>query len=63
MICSNWIKKTYNKLDKIGIYETYASILNKMSRGTFQFSFFYQCAVAIGIKNLWLDYLAADESE
>jgi len=29
-------------LEKIGVHETHASILNKMSRGTFQFSFFLQ---------------------
>lgn len=44
-------------LEKIGIHETHASILNKMSRGTFQFAFFLQCAVAIGIKTLRLDEL------
>lgn len=51
------------KLEKMGIHETHASILNKMSRGSFQFSFFLQCAVAIGIKNLRLDELVADENE
>jgi hypothetical protein len=42
-------------LDKIGIHETRAGILNKMSRGAFQFAFFLQCAAAIGITNLRLD--------
>lgn len=44
-------------LEKIGIKETQASILNKMSRGSFQFAFFLQCAIAVGIKNLRLDDL------
>lgn len=47
-------------LEKIGIHETHASILNKMSRGAFQFAFFLQCAAAIGIKNLRLDELISD---
>ena len=42
-------------LGEIGIQETHASILNKMSRGGFQFAFFLQCAAAIGIKNLRFD--------
>jgi hypothetical protein len=47
-------------LDKIGIQETHSGILNKMSRGTFQFSYFLQCAAAIGMKNLRLDDLIPD---
>ncbi len=47
-------------LEGLGIHETHASILNKMSRGTFQFVFFLQCATAIGIKNLRLDELTID---
>lgn len=47
-------------LEKIGVHETHASILNKMSRGSFQFAFFLQCAAAIGIKNLRLDELVED---
>ncbi|KTC84791.1 MULTISPECIES: DUF6471 domain-containing protein [Legionella] len=42
-------------LEQINIKETKASIVNKMSRGTFQFAFFLQCAAVIGIKNLRLD--------
>ena len=45
-------------LEKIGVKETHASILNKMSRGSFQFTFFLQCAIAVGIKNLRLDDLS-----
>jgi hypothetical protein len=48
-------------LEKIGVNETHASILNKMSRGSFQFVFFLQCAAAIGIKNLRLDDLVIEE--
>lgn len=47
-------------LEKIGVQETHSSILNKMSRGTFQFSFFLQCAAAIGMKNLRLEDLIPD---
>ncbi|HAT9921395.1 DUF6471 domain-containing protein [Legionella pneumophila] len=45
-------------LNTIDVHETHASILNKMSRGAFQFAFFLQCAAAIGITNLRLDDLA-----
>ena len=45
------------RLNTIDIHETHASILNKMSRGAFQFAFFLQCAEAIGITNLRLDDL------
>lgn len=44
-------------LNTIDVHETKASILNKMSRGTFQFAFFLQCAAAIGMTNLRLDEL------
>ena len=44
-------------LNTIEVHETRASILNKMSRGAFQFAFFLQCAAAIGMTNLHLDEL------
>ncbi len=44
-------------LSTIDVYETHASILSKMSRGAFQFSFFLQCAAAIGMTHLRLDDL------
>lgn len=50
-------------LDKIGVKETLASILNKMSRGSFQFSFFLQCAGVIGIKNLRFNELLANNGD
>ena len=53
-------EKLVTLLEKIGVQETHASILNKMSRGTFQFSFFLQCAVAIGMKNLRLEDLISE---
>ena len=48
------------KLITVGINDTTNSIKVKVSRGTFQFAFFLQCAAAIGIKNLRLDELAPD---
>lgn len=54
----------YDELVKLlamkGVEETRAGIVNKMSRGTFQFAFFLQCASAIGIKNLHIDELIKD---
>lgn len=47
-------------LGKIGVQETLPGILNKMSRGAFRFTFFLQCAAAIGIKNLHFDELTSD---
>lgn len=44
-------------LKTIEVHETNASILNKMSRGAFQFAFFLQCAAVIGMTNLRLDDL------
>ena len=39
----------HEKLLAIGINDTTNSIKVKVSRGSFQFSFFLQCAAAIGI--------------
>lgn len=56
---------TYDQLQKklvaLGINDTTNSIKVKVSRGTFQFAFFLQCAAAIGIKNLRLDDLIENE--
>lgn len=49
-------------LKNIGINETHASVLNKMSRGTFQFSFFLQCASVIGVKNLRFEDLLEEQN-
>ena len=45
------------KLVALGIKDTTNSIKVKVSRGSFQFAFFLQCAAAIGIKNLRLEEL------
>jgi hypothetical protein len=49
------------KLAVIGVDETVNNINRKINRGAFQFTFFLQCAVAMGIKNLRLDELVAGE--
>lgn len=43
------------KLKAIGIEEKSSALKLKINRGAFQFSFFLQCALALGIKNLRLD--------
>ena len=43
------------KLKALGIEETQGSISNKISRGTFSFTFFMQCMEALGIKEIRLD--------
>lgn len=45
------------KLTAIGVHETVNTVRLKLFRGTFQFAFFLQCAVALNIKNLKLDDL------
>lgn len=47
-------------LNKINVQETHNSILSKMSRGSFSFSFFLQCAAAIGITNIRFNELLDD---
>ncbi len=47
----------HDKLATLGINETTNSIKVKVSRGSFQFAFFLQCAVAIGINHLRLEEL------
>jgi hypothetical protein len=44
-------------LREINVNETHSSLLNKMSRGSFQFVFFLQCAAVMEMKNLRLDDL------
>ena len=51
------------KLAMIGIKETAGSINRKINLGAFQFAFFLQCAVAIGMKNLRLDELINNDDE
>ena len=43
------------KLKEMGIEETQGSISNKISRGTFSFTFFMQCMEALGMKEIRLD--------
>lgn len=50
------------KLASIGVNETVNNINRKINRGAFQFSFFLQCATAIGMKNLRLDELDPNEN-
>ncbi|MDO5216246.1 DUF6471 domain-containing protein [Legionella pneumophila] len=50
-------------LEQINIKETKASIVNKLSRGTFQFAFFLQCASVIGMKHLRLDEILNEDKE
>ena len=50
-------------LEQINIKETTASIVNKLSRGTFQFAFFLQCASVIEMKNLRLDEILNVDKE
>jgi hypothetical protein len=47
----------HEKLFDLDVIETPNSIKIKISRGTFQFAFFLQCAAAIGITSLKLDDL------
>jgi hypothetical protein len=42
-------------LKNIGVEETRGGLVNKINRGTFQFSFFLQCAHVIGLKQIRFD--------
>ena len=42
------------KLQAIGVDESYNSINTKINRGAFTFSFFLQCMEAIGVNNVRL---------
>ena len=44
------------RLEAIGIHETTASIVNKISRGSFSFAFFLQCMQVIDIHTLHLEW-------
>lgn len=43
------------KLNAMGIEETQSSISNKISRGTFGFTFFLQCMEALNINEIRID--------
>lgn len=40
------------KLKEIGVEESYSSVNNKISRGTFTFQFFLQCMKAIDVSEV-----------
>jgi hypothetical protein len=44
-----------DRLRILGVEETQSSISNKISRGTFSFTFFLQCMEALNIKDIRLD--------
>lgn len=44
-----------DRLKILGVEETQSSISNKISRGTFSFTFFLQCMEALNIKDIRLD--------
>ena len=44
-----------NRLQKIGLSETVASITTKTNRGTFSFAFFLQCMQVIGVLTFHLE--------
>ncbi len=56
-------EQLHERLAAIGVNETVNNINRKINRGSFQFTFFLQCAAAIGIKNLRLDELVANEND
>ncbi|MGY1458811.1 DUF6471 domain-containing protein [Luteimonas sp. A534] len=43
------------RLNAVGADESYASVANKMSRGTFSFAFYLQCIAAMGDSTLTVD--------
>jgi hypothetical protein len=53
-------EQLHEKLSALGVGDSTNSIKVKISRGSFQFSFFLQCAAAIGLKNLRLDELTPE---
>ena len=48
-------KELVQRLEAIGVHETYQSIANKLNRGTFPFYFFLQCMKALGIDTVRLE--------
>jgi hypothetical protein len=41
-----------NRLDAIGIKESYTGIAAKINRGTFSFAFFMQCMKVLGVNEI-----------
>ena len=48
------------RLPTVGLYETEASITQKMARGKFQLAFFLQCMWVIGSRNLHIEVSGPD---
>lgn len=43
-----------NRLEKIGVHESYKGVANKINRGTFSFAFFMQCMKVLDVKEIRL---------
>ena len=48
------------KLQRIGVAETERAIANKMSRGTFPFTFYLQCMAALGVEKVSFELVLQD---
>lgn len=44
-----------NRLEAIGVKESYTGIAAKINRGTFSFAFFMQCMKALGVSDIRLN--------
>ncbi len=44
-----------NRLDAIGVKESYTGIAAKINRGTFSFAFYAQCMKALGVRDIRLN--------
>jgi len=44
-----------NRLDAIGVKESYTGIAAKINRGTFSFAFYAQCMKALGVRDVRLN--------
>jgi hypothetical protein len=43
------------RLNNIGVEDTAQTIANKISRGTFSFTFFLQCMEVLGVNDIKID--------
>lgn len=50
-------------LEKIGVHKTAPNVNKTINLGKFPFSFFLQCAKALGLRNLRLDELFPNEND
>lgn len=53
-------KQLVKALERIGVDETAHSVAQKLSRGTFSFQFFLQCAASLRIGSMDFSLLLAD---